>query len=156
MTRTSLLPCGLENPTRGFSAAHIKEVAHMSEQSEQVNDTGLPRLDGNVPRTSVVSYRNLPVKMSDDTRAQLEVLAQLNQRSLTEETRLAVEHWVESSKSDPKVLQRAEAVRAEIERDAETKRNAIAAVLGGASDAKAEAGKPATPKPAAKPARATA
>ena len=118
----------------------------MSEQTEEVNDTGLPRLDGNVPRTPVVSYRNLPVRMSDDTRAQLEVLAQLNQRSLTEETRIAVEFWVETSKADPTVLQRAEAVRAEIERDAETKRNAIAAVLGGTSDAtKPTPGKP-TPK----------
>ncbi|WJX99921.1 hypothetical protein [Curtobacterium sp. 458] len=69
--------------------------------------------------------------MSDGTRAQLEILAQLNERSLTEETRLALEHWVEKSKSAPAVLRRAEQVRAEIERDAETRRNAIEAVLGG-------------------------
>ena len=42
----------------------------------------------------------------------------------------ALEHWVEQSKSDPVVLKRAVQVRAEIERDAETKRNAINAVLG--------------------------
>lgn len=76
------------------------------------------------------SYRVLSVRMSDDIRAQLEVLAQLNNRSLTEETRVALEHWTEVSKSDPKVKQRADAVRAEIEREAETKRNAIAAIFG--------------------------
>ena len=76
------------------------------------------------------TYKVLSVRTSEDTRAQLEVLAQLNERSVTEETRIALEHWVEKSKSDPAVRRRAEQVRAEIEREAETKRNAIAAVLG--------------------------
>ncbi len=76
------------------------------------------------------AYKVLSVRTSEDTRAQLEVLAALNERSVTEETRIALEHWVEKSKSDPAVLNRAEQVRAEIERDAETKRNAINAVLG--------------------------
>lgn len=76
------------------------------------------------------AYKVLSVRTSEDTRAQLEVLAQLNERSVTEETRIALEYWVEKSKSDPAVLKRAEQVRAEIERDAETKRNAINAVLG--------------------------
>lgn len=77
------------------------------------------------------AYKVLSVRTSEDTRAQLEVLALLNERSVTEETRIALEHWVDQSKSDPAVLKRAEQVRAEIERDAETKRNAINAVLGG-------------------------
>ena len=64
------------------------------------------------------AYKVLSVRTSEDTRAQLEVLAQLNERSVTEETRIALEHWVEKSKSDPAVLKRAEQVRAEIERDA--------------------------------------
>lgn len=76
------------------------------------------------------SYRVLSVRMSDHTRAQLEVLAQLNNRSLTEETRVALEHWTKVSRSDPKVKQRAEAIRAQIEREAETKRTAIAAIFG--------------------------
>lgn len=76
------------------------------------------------------AYKVVSVRTSEDTRAQLEVLAQLNERSVTEETRIALEHWVEKSKSDPAILRRAEQVRADIERDAEMKRNAIAAVLG--------------------------
>ena len=74
--------------------------------------------------------RPLSVRVSDGTRAQLEVLADLNERSVTEETRIALESWVEQSKANPEVLKRAEEVRAKIEREAETKRNAIAAVLG--------------------------
>lgn len=75
--------------------------------------------------------RPLSVRMSDGTRAQLEILAQLNDRSLTEETRYALEHWVDKSKSDPAVLKRVEQVRADIEREATTRRSAIEAVLGG-------------------------
>lgn len=82
------------------------------------------------------AYKVLSVRTSEDTRAQLEVLAAINERSVTEETRIALEHWVEKSKSDPAVLKRAEQVRDEIEREAQTKRNAIAAVLGG-NDTKA-------------------
>lgn len=88
------------------------------------------------------AYKVLTVRTSEDTRAQLEVLAQLNQRNVTEETRFALEHWVEQSKSDPAVLKRAEQVRVEIEREAETKRNAINAVLGNKD------GKVATSRPA--------
>ena len=38
--------------------------------------------------------------------------------------------WVESKRSNPELQQRAEAVLAEIERDATTRRDAIAALLG--------------------------
>lgn len=74
--------------------------------------------------------RTLAVRITDDLRAQLDVIAQLNDRSVTEEIRIALEAWIETSKADPKVLERAETVRAEIEREAETKRNAISAIFG--------------------------
>ena len=48
--------------------------------------------------------RTLAVRITDDLRAQLDVIAQLNDRSVTEEIRIALEGWVETSKSDPKVL----------------------------------------------------
>lgn len=76
------------------------------------------------------NYRVLSLRLDEDTRAQLEVLAQLNERNVTDECRVGLEAWVKVSKSDPKVLARAEQVRAEIEREAQTRRNAITAVLG--------------------------
>lgn len=78
------------------------------------------------------TIRPLSVRMTENTRAQLEILADLNMRSVTEETRVALEHWIEQSKSDPKVLERAEQVRAKIEREAETKRGAIDSIFQGA------------------------
>lgn len=73
--------------------------------------------------------RPLSVRMTEGTRAQLDIIAQLNDRSVTEEVREALEFWIERSKTDPKVLQRADAVKAEIEREAATKRGAIAAIF---------------------------
>lgn len=79
---------------------------------------------------AATTQRVLSLRLDEDIRAQLDVLAQLNERSLTEECRLGLEHWVAKSKTDAGVLARAEQVRAEIERDAEIRRNAITAVLG--------------------------
>lgn len=73
--------------------------------------------------------RPLSVRMTEGTRAQLDIIAQLNDRSVTEEVREAIEFWINRSKSDPAVLKRADAVKAEIERDAATKRGAIAAIF---------------------------
>ncbi|TYL51180.1 hypothetical protein [Agromyces mariniharenae] len=98
----------------------------MSENSPAAGSTTAPS-----------QIRTLAVRIADDLRAQLDVIAQLNDRSVTEEIRIALEAWVETSKSDPKVLERAETVRAEIEREAKTKQSAIEAIFGGTSGTKA-------------------
>lgn len=71
----------------------------------------------------------LAVRLNESTRAQLDIIAQLNDRTVTDEIRLALEAWIEKTKSDPSALQRAAAVRAEIDREAATKRDAIAAIF---------------------------
>ncbi|MCS5735063.1 ribbon-helix-helix domain-containing protein [Herbiconiux daphne] len=76
------------------------------------------------------TIRPMSVRMTDDLRAQLDVLAQVNDRSVTEEVRLALERWVDQSKSDQQVQKRADAVRAEIERDAAVRRTAIESIFG--------------------------
>ncbi|MGY0386391.1 hypothetical protein ACWZJV_05410 [Nocardioides sp. WG-D5] len=75
--------------------------------------------------------RTLAVRISEDLRAQLDVIAQLTGRSATEEIRLAIEDRIAKMKSDPDVLKKAETVKAEIERNAQTQRNAIAAIFSG-------------------------
>jgi len=75
--------------------------------------------------------RTLAVRITEDLRAQLDIVAQLTGRSTTEEIRLALEHWIEKTKSDPAIQKKAEAIRTEIEREAQTRRNAIAAIFGG-------------------------
>ncbi|MFT4110012.1 hypothetical protein [Propionicimonas sp.] len=73
--------------------------------------------------------RTLAVRTTEELCAQLDVIAQLTARSATEEIRLALEHWIDKTRSDPEVLRKAEAVKAEIEHEAETRRKAIAAIF---------------------------
>jgi len=83
-----------------------------------------------VPAAALGPIRTLAVRVTDGLRAQLDVIAQLNDRSVTEEIRLALESWIKASKSDPNVLHRAETLRAEIEREAQTRQSAIEAIFG--------------------------
>ena len=80
---------------------------------------------------TVGQLRTLAVRITEDLRAQLDIVVQLTGRSTTEEIRLALEHWIEKTKSDPAIQKKAEAIRAEIEREAQTRRKAIAAIFGG-------------------------
>jgi predicted DNA-binding protein len=91
--------------------------------------------------------RTLAVRINEDLRAQLDIIAQLTGRSATEEIRLALEHWIEKVKSDPVMLQKAAAVQAEIERSAQTQRKAIAAIFGG-DGAKSDADDATSPRTA--------
>lgn len=72
-------------------------------------------------------FRPPSVRITDGMRAQIEVIAHLNDRSVAEEIRLTLEVYAEPSKSGPKVLQ-----RAEIERETKAKQSAIQAVVGSA------------------------
>lgn len=95
--------------------------------------------------TAGSQMKTLAVRMSEDLRMQLDIIAQLTGRSTTEEIRLALEHWIDRTKSDPEVLRKAEAVRTEIEREAQSRRNAIAAIF---STVGSDEGSSPTPSPA--------
>lgn len=99
--------------------------------------------------------RTLAVRITDDLRAQLDVIAQLNGHSVSEEIRLTLEAYATSALSDPKLVERAEAMRSSLERDvaskqsaiereAQAKRDAIATILGPQVGTKTTRGK-ATP-----------
>ncbi|MGH8544744.1 MAG: hypothetical protein ACREX3_14185 [Gammaproteobacteria bacterium] len=92
--------------------------------------------------------RTLAVRITEDLRAQLDVVAQITGRSTTEEIRVALEHWVDKTKSDPAILEKAAQIRAEIEREAQTRRNAITAIFGGSDTSTDEAKEPASSRPA--------
>jgi hypothetical protein len=85
-----------------------------------------------VPSANNLGYgpvKPLAVRLNESTRTQLDIIAQLNDRTVTDEIRLAIESWIDKTKSDPSVQRRAEEVRADIERQAATKRDAIAAIF---------------------------
>jgi len=90
------------------------------------------------------TIRPLSVPMTDDMRNQLDILAQLNNRTVTKEARAALEHWIEKSKTDPDVLKRAEIARAQIEQEAAAKREAVESIFSGG---RKDSGKPAARTP---------
>jgi predicted DNA-binding protein len=94
--------------------------------------------------------RTLAVRITEDLRAQLDIIAQLTGRSATEEIRLALEHWIEKTKADPEVLKKAQQVQAEIERKAQTQRDAIASIFGGGDTPKDEDEASTSPRPASR------
>lgn len=63
--------------------------------------------------------RTLAVRITDNLPAQLGMIAQLNDHTVTEEIRIALEQGMRASKADPNVLKRTEMVQAEIEREAQ-------------------------------------
>lgn len=74
--------------------------------------------------------KTLAIRLEEAQHAQLSVIAQLAGRTLTDEIRLAVEHWIEQSRQSPEFAAQAETVIAEIDRDAEARRSAITALFG--------------------------
>ena len=79
--------------------------------------------------TSGGTGKAFAIRLNETVRTQLDIIAQLNDRTVTDEIRLAIEAWIEKTRSDPSVREQAEAVRSQIEREASAKRAAIAAIF---------------------------
>ena len=75
--------------------------------------------------------KTLAIRLEEDQHAQLGMIAQLEELTVTDAIRQAIEQWIESRRSHPQLQARAEAVLADIDRDAATRREAVASLLGG-------------------------
>lgn len=74
--------------------------------------------------------KTLAIRLEDDQHAQLSVLAQLRESTITEEIRSAIEAHLERSQHDPDLTNRAQAVLDTIERDAKARQAAITTLFG--------------------------
>jgi hypothetical protein len=74
--------------------------------------------------------KTMAIRLDDDQHAQLGMIAKLEELTVTDAIRQAIDQWIESRRSNPELQERAEAVLEDIERDAATRRGAIAALLG--------------------------
>lgn len=94
-------------------------------------------------------YKTLGVRLEEDLHAKLSFIAQLTDSTITDEIRRAIEARVDAAQSDPDLVARAESVRAEIEREATARQQAIAgffgkkAVGGAAAEAQSKPSRPA-------------
>jgi predicted transcriptional regulator len=84
--------------------------------------------------------KSLAIRLDDDVHAQLSVLAQLEDLTVTDAIRQAIATFIESKCQNPELTARAEAVLADIDRDAASRRDAIASLF----EAKALPGQPET------------
>jgi len=75
--------------------------------------------------------KTLAIRLEEDQHAQLTIIAQLEELTVTDAIRQAIDQWIESKRSNPQLQQRAEAVLDAIEQEAATRRGAIAALLSG-------------------------
>ena len=73
--------------------------------------------------------KTLAIRLEDDLHAQLTVLAQLEELTVTDAIRQAIEQFIEGKRHNPELSARAGAVLDDIERDAKTRREAIAALF---------------------------
>ncbi len=75
--------------------------------------------------------KTLAIRLEDEQHARLTILARIRNVSVTDAIRAAIETHIAALSKDPEVSARAEALVAEIERDANDQRAALQALIGG-------------------------
>src|SRR6266568_531250 len=74
--------------------------------------------------------KTLGIRLDEGLHAQLSFIAQLTGSTITDEIRRSIEARVQTAQSDPELIARAEEVRAQIEREARARQQAIAGLFG--------------------------
>jgi hypothetical protein len=85
--------------------------------------------------------KTMAIRLEEDQHAQLGMIAKLEELTVTDAIRQAIEQWIESKRSNPELQRRAEAVLDDIEQEAATRRGAIAALLSSEAPVKAQGGR---------------
>jgi hypothetical protein len=83
--------------------------------------------------------KTLAIRLEEEQHAQLGMIAQLEELTVTDAIRQAIDQWIEARRSNPQLQARAEAVLADIDRDAATRREAVNSLLGDKAPASAPA-----------------
>ena len=92
-------------------------------------------------------FKTLGIRFRPDLHTQITVIAQLRNRSFQEEVIAACEAHLAQAKSDPALVTRIQAAIADIDRDAASRRDALAALFSSTEPA-AEASVEGTEQPA--------
>ncbi|MDE3094062.1 MAG: DNA-binding protein [Acidobacteriota bacterium] len=80
--------------------------------------------------------RTLAIRLEDEEHAQLQMIARLEDLSLTDALRQAIDLWISERRNNPELQARAAAILEDIDRDAATRRTAIEVILGSTSPTK--------------------
>lgn len=82
------------------------------------------------PLTNGGQVRTLALRLPEELRTQLDVLAKINNRSTTAEITAVLEEYVANAKSDPKVLGKAKQVQEELLRKMAAEQATITSLFG--------------------------
>ncbi len=88
------------------------------------------------------SVKTLAIRLADDLHAQLSLVAQLDELTLTDAIRRAIEEFIERKRAEGDFAARAAAMLEEIDREAATRRQSIEALFGTAGPPDAAADPP--------------
>lgn len=80
--------------------------------------------------------KTLAIRLDDELHAQLSVLAQLSETSLTDEIRQAIEEHLEAKRTSPELSKRAKQVAEDIEHEAQARQAAITTLFGNSEQPK--------------------
>lgn len=75
-------------------------------------------------------FKTLGVRIDEELHTQLTFIAQLTDSTIADQIRQSIEARVQAAQEDPELIARADEVRAEIEREAEARKQAIAGLFG--------------------------
>ena len=81
------------------------------------------------PDESMRGVKTLGIKLKPDVHAQLSFIAQLREGTITDEIQIAIAEHIARAKDDPDLASRAAEARAEIEREAVARQQAIATLF---------------------------
>ena len=81
------------------------------------------------PDETTKGVKTLGIRLKPDVHAQLSFIAQLRGGSITDEIQAAIVAHIQASGSDPELKGKADAVRAEMEREAAARQEAIATLF---------------------------
>jgi hypothetical protein len=92
-----------------------------------------------IPDEGATGHKTLGIKLNPEIHAQLSFIAQLRpgKGTITDEIQIAIAEHVARAKDDPELRSRADAVRAEIERAAAARQQAIATLFAADDQASA-------------------
>lgn len=75
--------------------------------------------------------KTLAIRLEDDMHARLSIVAKLAEESLTDIIRTAIEQHIAKLSSDSRIQAKADALRAEIEREAQEQQGALSQLFDG-------------------------
>jgi hypothetical protein len=81
------------------------------------------------PDESAKGVKTLGIRLKPDVHAQLSFIAQLREGTITDEIQIAIAEHIARAKDDPDLASRAAEARAEIEREAVARQQAIATLF---------------------------